>query len=301
MKSIKKLLNGLGIFSSIILTIILTILTFLYVVILNIKFIVSENGLSNTLKKIDIVETLKSTDNGVMWEDFKQLADNLNLSEKQFEQIINSDKVKEEISSYVNAIISSSFNDKTIVLTKEKMEKFLNIAVDEYNKVNETKISIEERNKIINSFDEDAIANMNEEFSSINLKETVSPEYTKYIELANNILFGNYTLIILLTILIIIGLIALFRFSCYKWIPYVKTSTIISGSILLVIGILLLIMPISNMEILLPIKNILSKKIIVTSLILFVIAVVLSISKKYLKKHIDKKINENKQKKEDKY
>ena len=137
----KKLLNGLGVFSSIILTIILTVLMFLYTIILNVKFIVSEKGMSNTLKKIDIVETLKNAENGTVWEDFKQLANNLNLSETQFEQILNSEKVKEEISSYINEIISTALNDKTVVLTDERMEQILNIVVDEYNKVSETKIS----------------------------------------------------------------------------------------------------------------------------------------------------------------
>ena len=51
-KNMKKLLNGLGVFSSIILTIILTVLMFLYTIILNVKFIVSEKGMSNTLNLI---------------------------------------------------------------------------------------------------------------------------------------------------------------------------------------------------------------------------------------------------------
>ena len=127
----KKFLNGLGVFGSIILTMILTVLIFLYVVILNVKFVVSEKGLSNSLKKVNIVETLKSTEDGVMWEDFLGLADSLNLTEEQFEQILSSDKVKEQVGSYIGEVISSSFNDKEATLTKERMEKFLNIAIDE--------------------------------------------------------------------------------------------------------------------------------------------------------------------------
>lgn len=80
----KKFLDGLGVFGSIILTIVLSILMFIYVIILNIKFVVSGNGMANIFKKIDIVETLKSAENGTAWEDFKQLADSLNLSEEQF-------------------------------------------------------------------------------------------------------------------------------------------------------------------------------------------------------------------------
>lgn len=285
----KKFLNSLGVFGSIILTLVLSVLIFLYVVVLNIKFVVSENGMANTFRKIDVVETLKSTDDGVMWEDFMQLAESLNLSEEQFEQILNSDKVKEQVGSYIGKVLSSTLNDKKFNLTKENIENFLNIAVDEYNKVSDNKISDAERKKIINSFDEEMIENMNEEFGSINLSETVAPEYVKYIELADNLLFGNYTLIMLALIILIIGIIALFRFSCYKWMPYVKISTIISGSLMMIVGILILIIPLEEMEIIIPIRKLLTTRIFITSAILFILSIVLSIGKKYLKKYIDKK------------
>ena len=78
---------------------------------------------------------------------------------------------------------------------------------------------------------------------------------------------------------------ALFRFSYYKWMPYVESSTIISGIILLFIGVLLLIVPLPDMEIFLPIKKIIITNIMITSLILFIISVGLSIGKKYLKRY----------------
>lgn len=285
----KKILNGLGIFGSIILTLILSVLIFLYVVVLNIKFVVSKNGMANTFKKIDVVETLKSTEDGTMWEDFMQLAESLDLSEEQFEKILNSDKVKEEVGSYIGEVLSSIFNDKEVNLTKEDMENFLNIAVDEYNKVSDTKISDTKRKEIINSFDEEMIKNMNEEFGSINLVETVAPEYIEYVKLADNLLFGNYTLIMLALIILIIGLIALFRLSCYRWMPYVKTSTIISGSLMLIVGLLVLIVPLEDMEVIIPIRKLLATRIFITSAILFILSIGLSVGKKYLKKYIDKK------------
>lgn len=285
----KKLLDGLGVFGSIILTLVLSVLIFLYVVVLNIKFVVSENGMANTLKKIDVVETLKSAEDGTMWEDFMQLAESLNLSEEQFEKILNSDKVKEQVGSYIGEVLGSTFNNKEASLTKDEIENFLNVVVDEYNKVSDTKISDTERKEIINSFDEEMIANMNEEFGSINLTETVAPEYVEYIKLADNLLFGNYTLIMLALIILIIGLIALFRLSCYKWMSYVKTSTIISGSLMLIVGILLLIIPLQDMKIIMPIIKLLATRVFITSTILFILSIGLSVGKKYLKKYVDKK------------
>lgn len=285
----KRFLNGLGVFGSVILTFILTGLIFSYMVVLNIKLVVSENVMSNTFKKIDIVESLKSSEDETMWEDFVQLGESLNLSEQQFEQILNSDKVKEQVGSYIGEVLSSTLNDKEVNLTKEEMEKFLNIAVDEYNKVSDKKISDSERKKIVNLFDEKMISNLNEELGSINLSEMVEPEYVRYIELADNLLFGNYTLIMLFLIIFIIGLIALFRFSWYKWIPYFNTSAITSGILMLLIGLIISIIPLREMEIITPIRNLLVTRMFITSAILFALAIGLSIAKKYLKKYTDKK------------
>ena len=288
----KSFLNGLGVFGSIILIIILTILIFLYGIVLNIKFVVNENGMTDTLKKIDVVETLKTAEDGTVWEDFKQLAENLNLTENQFEQILNSNKVKEQVGGYIGEVLSSIFNDKEVNLTKEEMEKILNIAIAEYNKVSDTKISDTEKKEIIDSLDDEVIADINEELGSINLKEKVSKEYVQYIELTDNLLFGNYTLILLLVIFLVIALIALFRFSYYKWIPYVKTSTIISGVLLVIIGILLLFVPLEEMDFIMPLRKILATNIFITSVVLFILAIILTFGKKYLIKLINKENNE---------
>lgn len=281
----KKILNGGGVFLSVILTVILSILVFLYAVILNVKLVVSEKGIANTLKKIDVVETLKSTENGTMWEDFKQLGETLNLSEEQFEQILNNDKVKEYVGNYIGEVLGSTLNDKEVKLTQEQIENFLNIAVTEYNKVSDVKISDSQKQEIVNSFDKEMIENINEEFSSINLTG-LAPEYDSYIKLADNILFGDYTLFMLLIIVAIIALIALFRFSWYKWMPYVKTSTTISGTLMLIIGILLLVIPLNDMEIIMPIKNVLATNVFITAGVLFIISIALTLGKKYLKDHI---------------
>jgi len=287
----KKFFKGLGIFSSIILTIVLSVLIFLYVIILNIKFMISENGMSNALKKIDVVETLKTIENGVIWEDFKELSQNLNLNEEQFEELLNSDKVKEEIGSYISVIINSIFDEKETNITKEDIEDLFNIAIDEYNKVSDTKISKSERQDLLNSIDEETIENINKELSSIDITDEVPHKYEIYIELIENVFFGTYSLMILISIIFIISLIALFTFSCYKWISYVKTSTIIIGSIMLSIGLVLLFIPLKDMEIIELIKSMIITKIFITAAILFIISILLSIGKKYLKKYIESKKN----------
>lgn len=285
----KKFLNGLGVFGSVILTIVLTIFIFLYVVILNVKLTIGKNGMTNTFEKIDFVETLKTAENGVMWEDFMQLAENLNLTEEQFEQILNSKDVKGQIGSYVEEVVSTMFSDEKVSITKEEMEDFLNVAVDEYNKVSDTKISDDERQEIINAIDDEMLDNMNDEFGSINLSEEIDSEYIGYIKLVDNLLFGNYTLLMLGIIILIIALIGLCRFSWYKWMPYVKTSAIINAVLLTIIGILVMIIPMKDMEILIPIKNMFATKVFVSVALLILISVGLTLGKKSLVKLLSKK------------
>ena len=283
----KKVLNGLGIFGSVILTIMLTLLIFVYVWVLNIKLVVGENGITNTFTRIDIVTALKSSEDGTMWEDFMQLAETLNLSEEQFEIIINNNEFKEQIGGFIENIFSSMLSGEKIQLSKADVENLLNVAVDEYNKISDKKISENKRNEIINSFDEEIINNINESISEINLVDSVDIQYVKYIEMANNILFGSFLIRLLFIIIGIIIFIGLFRFSLYKWMSYVSVSTIIDGIFMLLNGLILLIIPLQNIEIFNPIKNVLVKNIFITAIILFVISICLTISKKYLKKFIE--------------
>ena len=289
----KKILNFLGIIGSIILTLILTNLISSYVVILNLKSLVSENGLANTLKQADIVEMIETNEDSTLKEDLNQLAESLNLTEEQFEQIINNDKVKEQVGKYISEVLSASLSDKEVYLTKEDIETFFNVAVDEYNKISETKISEEDRKELIESFDEEMIGNMNEEFASINLTETVAPEYVEYIKLANSIIFGNYSLIIMGLIIATIVLIALFRFSYYKWMPFVSVSTILNGITMLLIGILLFIVPLQELEIISPIKNLIATRVLITSGILFAISIILIVLYNILKKNKANTITNN--------
>ena len=56
-----------------------------------------------------------------------------------------------------DALWSISRKIRPYELTKQEIENFLNIAINEYNKVSDTKISDAERQEIVNSFDEEMI------------------------------------------------------------------------------------------------------------------------------------------------
>ena len=78
----KKVLNVLGIIGSMFLTVSLTTIMICFVFLLNIKFAVSKSGINKLLNNIDIVETIKEIDGGVVWEDLTQISDDTNLTEE---------------------------------------------------------------------------------------------------------------------------------------------------------------------------------------------------------------------------
>lgn len=279
----KKVLNGLGVFGSIILTLILSILIFLYLTILNVKFVVSEKGMANTFKNLDVVEILKSS-NDELWDETNNFRESFDLSEEEFEQILNSDKVKERVGYFIGEVLGTIFKEKDIVLTKENIDEFLNIAIDEYNKISEDKISDDKRKEIIDSFDEEMIVSINEEISSVNLIETAPKEYYGYVKLLDKLLFGNFTLIIFMLIIFIICLIVLLRYSYCKWILYVDTSIIISICLLIITGLLLLFVLTKNIDIIMPLRRIFAIKLFIAAVILFVLLISLNVLKKYFEK-----------------
>jgi len=280
----KRILNVFGVLGSIFLTIILTVVIFLYFILINIKFLIGYNGFTNTVKRIDVVSLLKSADNGSTWEDINDFASELDLNEDELIQILNNKEIKEQLGDYFGEVLSSSLSGEDVYLTKERITKFLNTVFDEYSKVSGVQINIEERNSIINSIDDEMLTNMNETFNSLDLKSSLEPEFIPYIDLANNLIYGNYFLIGLGVIFAIILLIVLFRFSYYKWISYVNTSLILNGILFLMIGTFLYLVPLQNLEVLLSIKGVIVQNIFVTTSILFAIVILLTIIKKILKK-----------------
>lgn len=304
----KKFLNGLGIFGSVILSICLAILIFIYVAILNVKSVVSEKGFTKILKNIDVVDVLKYIDDGTIYEYFIELGDKLNLTENEFEDILNSDKVKEVLGGFLVKGVSSTASDKKVNVTKEDVEGFLNITIEEYNKINNTKIPDYKIKEIVGSFNEEIVNNLNESINKININENIDSKYINYVEFANKVLFGNYTTIMLILVIGIVALIALFRFSYYKWIPYVVNSIRIPAILMLLIGLFLCMMPLNRIvtyQIIFMIKDLVINNIIITSIILFTIVFLLNSGyKEILKRFVknEEKLNEKvNDKKDDNY
>lgn len=294
-----KGLNILSIIVSIVLTFILSIFILIYVTTINIKSLVNKDGISQVLNDINVVDHLK--DSGVLWEDFLQLGDSIGLTEEQFERILNSNNLKSEIGLHIEGIISSSLDGLRYTLSKEDLQQILNVAIDEYNSISENKITNEQRNKVLNSIDEEMISNLNEGLESINLHDAFGEENSSYIKLVDSVLYGHFSLAILAVIIFIIGIIALIRFSYYKWLPYVSCSLIISSVLSFGFMLILSIIPMDSAKFLLPFKYVLVKSFNNSATVLLAIAAVLLVGYKYLKKYVanNKRVYISKEKIED--
>lgn len=286
MNKLLKILRSLG---TSILTIVLIILISSYVVILNFKISISEQGIKKALKKTDIVELINSSEDVNMNKNIRNLATSLKLTEDEFKQMLRSERLKEQLGSYVSNIIRYSFDGKNVILSKEDVQKLLEVAIDEYNDVSETKINDNKRKEIIGSFSQEMIDVINDEFSSINLRETAGPKYVKYVDFTKNILFGSYTSNFLYLILFVIILIALLRFSYYKWITNVKVSLVFSGIFVIFIIATFSAITVTGIDLMMSFKEVFLTNISISVGVILALLVILTILERQLRKYVKKK------------
>ena len=91
-------------------------------------------------------------------------------------------------------------------------------------------------------------------------------------------------------IIFIIVLIALIRFSYYKWIPYVSSSLIVCALLIWGIMMILTMIPMGTIELLLPVKYLLVKNLTNSATVLAGIASGLIVMNRVLKNYI---VNKN--------
>lgn len=287
----KKVLNFLGVIGAIFLTFVLFVILTCYALVLNIKFVVSKDGINGVLKDIDVVETLKSVDDGVMWEDFQEMSTDLNLTEEQLEEMVNSEAVKEEFGELLGNLVASITSDKPYKMTKDDFVSVLDTVIDEYNKVADEKIDKADRDAVVNEINDEFINDLNASLVEVNLMNTATGDELDAIKIVDYIIFGAFSSALLVIVIILILLIAACRWSVYKWMKYVGIGSLLTSAVMLAIGLFLNFIPIDleGIEILSPFIGSFNYNMYVTAGILFVIYVVLIILERILKKQFNKK------------
>lgn len=287
----KKVLNFFGVIGATFLTIVLFVILTCYALVLNIRFVVSKDGIGSVLKDIDVVETLKSVDDGVMWEDFQEMSTDLNLTEEQLEQMINSEAVKEEFGDLLGDLVASITSDEPYKMTKDDFVSVLDTVIDEYNKVADEKIDKADRDAVVNEINDEFINDLNASLEEVNLMATATGDDVDAIKIVDYIVFGAFSSALLVTVIILILLIAVCRWSIYKWMKYVGVGSLLASAVMLAIGLFLTFIPLDmeGIEILIPFKDSFNYNMYVTAAVLFVVYVVLIIVERILKKQCNKK------------
>lgn len=283
----KKILNVFGVLGSIFLTFILTVILSCFVLVVNIRGMVSEKGISNTLSRIDIVDILKVSDDGNTWEDLKEMSVQLNLTEEELENILNSDAIKSEFGEILSGMVSSITGDEVYNISKDEFIELIDTVIDEYNKVADVKISVKDRDELVNSITDEFIAELNSSMSEMNLESNASESDKEVIQVIDYVLFGGFVSVLIVIIVILIALIALFRFSYYKWMSYVGVASLLTSMLPLALGVVLNIVPMNSsngLDILVPFKDVLASNFFITAGILFGIYVVMFILNAVFKK-----------------
>lgn len=287
----KKVLNVFGVLGAVFLTIVLFVILSVYGIVLNLRFVVSKDGIGDVLNKIDVVETLKTIDDGVMWEDFQDMSTDLNLTEDQLEELVNSEAVKEEFGNILGDLVASITSEEPYKMTKDDFVQVLDTVIDEYNKVADEKIDKADRDAAVNEITDEFIDELNDSLAEVNLVVTATGDDVEAIKLVDYILFGAFSFALLITVIILIVLIVLCRWSVYKWMKYVGIGSLLASAVMLAIALFLDFVPINaeEMDVLMPFVNAFTSNMYMTALVFFIIYVVLIILERILKKQCNKK------------
>lgn len=289
----KKFFNILGVIGAIFLTIVLTVLIVSYSLLLNVRRVVSKDGIADVLNNVDVVEVIKSLDDGSAWDEFSSISSELNLTDEQFEEILNSKELKSQFGIVTDKIINAAVSGETVSITKDEVIDVIDLVIDEYNKVADTKITKEERDSLVMEIDDEFIKSINDSLAEINFEDSIDKETKEMLNVIDYILYGSAASVLLIVIVIVIGLIALCRFSYYKWMPYVGVASLFGCVFMCLVGFFLMVVPLTgDAEILKPMVKTLYTNLYISGGILFIIYVVLIILARILKKYHDSKILE---------
>lgn len=291
----KKVLNVLGAIGAFFLTIVFTTLLLCYSLVMNVRYVVSENGINNIVKNIDVVEVIKSVDDGALIEDIQFGDSELKLTEEQFEEILNSDAIKEEFSGILNKVLNS-VTGEVATISRDEFVELVDTVIDEYNKVADVKITEEERNEAISAIEQEDIDDINESLKEVNLAKELVGDEKVALEVIDYVVFGGFSFAMLIAVIIIVLLIAACRAFTYKWMPYVGVGSLIASMLILCGGAFVSFIPVDGVEaaeFINQIKDTVATNLYITGGILFVVYVVLIVLGRILKKrHIKEKANE---------
>lgn len=271
----KKTLNILGIISSVFLSFVISILLIVLSLSIAFKNTISEKGIEKIINT-NSTDTIKSL---ITKDDPDSLSKNSNINKEDLISTLDSKELTKEISSFLSQIIKSTIKNEDVIITKEQMTNLINLTIDKYNKIAKEKITDEERNEITSSITSEKIKKINDEINNNELSKDIK----ETLKVFDFVLYGSFTIHLFIIIIVLIIIIALFRYSYYKWIPYVSITFLCTGLITLLSSLLIDYMLVENITIL---SDTLTNNLLIISSIYILIAAFLLLAFYFLKKYV---------------
>ena len=236
-RSMNKVFNVLGILLSFILTIVLSIVVTSYALILNVSSFTNESMINKVLVDVDLTETIKLANDGKFWKGLVLISRLEGYSEENLEVLLNSTHLKQFFSKYISGAMEGVLYEKEFeVFSEEELNEVLSKTIDDYNMNSDNEISNKMKANILDftsdnyEYIKDLIPTSEE--INVSLKDNKDFVQVKdtYVFLTSSKTKG----ILIGSILLLIGLIALLRFSYYKWSFYSGISLLLSSVCLFV-------------------------------------------------------------------
>lgn len=233
----RKVFNVLGILLSFILAIVLSVVITSFALVLNVSSFTNETMINKVLVDVDLTETIKLANDGKVWKGLVLISALEGYSEENLEVLLNSYHLKEFFSKYMSdAMNGVIYEDEFEVFTKDELNDVLSKTIDDYNENTDNEISNRMKASILDFTSENyeyikKIIPTSEEINkSLESNEEFIRVRDTYVFLTSSKTKG----ILVVTILALIGIISLLRFSYYKWSFYSGVSLLLSSICLFV-------------------------------------------------------------------
>lgn len=195
--------------------------------------IVNKENVYNIVSDID-VESILNEHGSTAMNDLYKIADDNNVDRSVINGIANSNEFKELVGNYYGEMVEAILYDGVVKdITSEQIISTVEDVLDRTANDLGYTITEEQRNNIMSQVEEKApqIA------SSLPTYDRVTKDLNNEdIKAIQTVLSNESRIVLIVTIIILATLIALFRWSIYRFAIWTGTTTIIAGGVFLVFG-----------------------------------------------------------------
>lgn len=230
--------KGLDIVSKIVCVFISIILFFVICMYLSLSLvpkIINKENVTNIVKEVDAKDILENNETSVI-DDLYEIADNSNIDRKVVNGIVNSKEFKELVGNYYGEIVDSLlYNGQMNDISSNQIISTVEDILDRSSSDLGYSITEEQRKIIMIQVEEKApqIASFFPTYNQIT--EELNTQDIKAIQ---TVLGNDSKMILIVVIVVLFGIIALLRWSAYRFAIWTGTTTIVAGGFFVVIGLL---------------------------------------------------------------